>query len=445
MGTGEALRRSDIFGLTGTLFEERFQVERQVAEGGFAVVYRAQHLALDRAVALKVLKMPRAHDEAARAEFQEKFAAEARTIARLKHPHIVDVYDFAVGVTPFGDPAPWMALEWLDGETLARRLLSRREKKLRGLPPHDALAFLRPVVEALAFAHKRGIVHRDIKPANVMVATGDHAPSLQVLDFGIAKLVAGDRQDAGSGDTRTGSVPTFSPTYAAPEQVQYSRTGPWTDVHALGLILTELLTDEPPYADADAHLFEQVMATARPTPGSKGRDAGPFEPVLAKALALSPRDRWSDAGELLAALEEADARATPSESTVRVPARTARAESVKVTPPAETRATTRRTASALVAAAVLATVGVGVRLRRARPSGAIATPIAATSASPAVSPPHPLATPIPMPIVAVAPVMAPPEAGPKRAPRAHPMKVREATRKETQPKAPAKDLFDDPR
>ena len=134
--TGEASRLTDAFRLTGTVFEGRFKIEREIAEGGFAVVYRARHLALDRPVALKVLKTPRDHGETSRAEFQARFAAEAKTIARLKHPNIVDVYDFAIGVMPNGESAPWMALEWLDGETLATRLLRRRQ--LGGLPPRDA-------------------------------------------------------------------------------------------------------------------------------------------------------------------------------------------------------------------------------------------------------------------------------------------------------------------
>jgi serine/threonine-protein kinase len=447
--TGEALQRTDAFGLTGTLFEGRFQVERQVAEGGFAVVYRARHLALDRPVALKVLKTPRGYDDAARAEFQEKFAAEAKTIARLKHPHIVDVYDFAVGVTPAGTPAPWMALEWLDGETLATKLSRRRQEKLRGLVPQEALAFIRPVVEALVFAHKQGIVHRDIKPANVMVATGDHPPSLQVLDFGIAKLVAGERPIPGSGDTRTDSVPTFSPAYAAPEQVQYSRTGPWTDVHALGLILTELMTDEMPYADADAHLFEQVMATGRPTPASTGRDVGPFEPVLAKALARSPRERWSDAGELLAALDAA-AGAASSESTVRMPAPVIAPHDSRAAQPARPRATSRRLVSVLVTAAAVAAIGVGVRLWSARTAGALSPSIVVAPAPPpaAPSPAAPIKAPTAPQVVAASPAIASPELAPKRVRSARPLKIRETATKETETRAPAekipaKDLFDD--
>jgi serine/threonine-protein kinase len=126
---------------------------------------------------------------------------------------------------------------------------------------------------------------------------------LRMLDFGIAKIMEGDAV----GDTRRGrssGVTGFSPDYAAPEQITYSRTGPWTDVHALGLLMTELLTDEPPFsAGADEQLFEQIMSADRPTPGRRGVNAGNLERVVARALALSPSRRWKDAGQLLHALD----------------------------------------------------------------------------------------------------------------------------------------------
>lgn len=287
------------------------------------MVYRAWQVALDRRVALKLLKVPRSQDESARAEFREKFAGEAKTIAKLRHAHIVDVYDFSVANLESGELVPWMALEWLEGETLAKHLERRRRAGARGRSPSDAVDFLRPVLEALAHAHAHGIAHRDIKPSNIMVTETPRGSSLRVLDFGIAKIMADD-QPPNTGNTRTESTPAFSPAYAAPEQVAFSRTGPWTDVHALGLTLTEVMTDEAPFLDGDpeAHLFEQVMARVRPTPASKGRDVGLFEPVLAKALALSPRDRWRSAGELLAALETAKANEStvPTGTAVTVPA-----------------------------------------------------------------------------------------------------------------------------
>src|SRR4051812_12494003 len=301
--TGNAPQTADVFGLEGSVFDGRFRIERWVAEGGFAVVYEAFQFALDRRVALKILKRGRGRDEQSRAEFREAFAAEAKTIARLRHPNIVDVYDFSVAPLPNGEPAPWIALEWIDGETLAAWLGHRRGAGDPPLAPRPAFALLRPVIDALAHAHAAGVVHRDIKPANIMVMKTAHGESLRLLDFGIAKSVGAD-ESPGTGDTRTQSMPAFSPAYAAPEQVAFSRSGAWTDVHALGLLLTELMTGEPAFAssDPDVYVFERVMSPERPTPASRGFDVGAFEPVIAKALALAPRDRWRNAGELLAAL-----------------------------------------------------------------------------------------------------------------------------------------------
>ncbi len=321
--------QDDPFSLTGVVLDGRFRIVGEIAEGGFGVVYRAVQIALDRPVALKVLKTPAGMSAAARAQFHDRFAAEAKTIARVRHPNIVDVYDFGVSPMPTGGQAPWMALEWLDGRTLADDLAARRGRG--GRSPADVLALLRPVLQAFAYAHREGIVHRDIKPANIMVVVGEAGGMgaedgglLRVLDFGIAKVVAGD-EVPGSGLTRTAGSSAFSPHYAAPEQVAYGRTGPWTDVHALGLLLTELLTDEPPYAASDMELFEEAMAQARPTPGARGRDVGPWEAVVARAVALSPGARWKDASELLTALEAtiegasaavSDARAAATSRTV---------------------------------------------------------------------------------------------------------------------------------
>src|SRR4051812_22508361 len=113
---------ADPFLLVGTVLEGRFRVERQVAEGGFGVVYLAHQMNLDRPVAIKVLKTPDGFDDRARADFHDKFAREAKTIARMRHANIVDAYDFGISEMPSGERAPWMALEWIDGTTLERLL-----------------------------------------------------------------------------------------------------------------------------------------------------------------------------------------------------------------------------------------------------------------------------------------------------------------------------------
>jgi hypothetical protein len=296
----DAAPRKDPFGLAGVLLDGRFRIEREVAEGGFGVVYSATQVALDRPVAIKVLKTPPGFDEAAKVQFRDRFASEAKTIARIRHPHIVDVYDFGILQMPTGEIAPWMALEWLQGETLEEQLAARRGRG--GQTPTDVLTIFRPILQAFAFAHKQGIAHRDIKPANIMAVPTEHGMMMRVLDFGIAKLV-NPEEAAGTGHTKTSGIPAFSPLYAAPEQIAFGRTGPWTDVHALGLILTEFLTDQPPYRAEDMQLFEEIIAQKRPTPALRGIDVGAWESVLQKAVSLSPSERWKSASELLTVLE----------------------------------------------------------------------------------------------------------------------------------------------
>lgn len=277
---------ADSFGLLGELLDGRFRVESEIAEGGFGVVYRAIQIALDRPVALKILKVPPELDATARVAFREKFAAEAKTIARLRHPSIVEVHDFGIAQMPSGLVAPWMALEWLNGITLQALLEKRRGEG--GQSPTQIFSQVRPILQAVAHAHQLGVVHRDIKPGNIMMTEADAIGSsrgtvLRILDFGIAKLMDREEQHPTDGRTRTGGIPMFSPGYAAPEQIAFGRTGPWTDVHALGLLITEMLTDRPPYGVPDMEIFEQVLAPERPTPAAFGRDVGAWEPVLVNA------------------------------------------------------------------------------------------------------------------------------------------------------------------
>jgi len=289
--------------LTGEVLLDRYEVGPAVARGGFATVYRAHHRGLDVPVALKVLS-PRDGDT--RAAWLALFRKEAQTLAALNHPAIVRVFD--VGVASLGGVEhPWMALEWLDGDTLDASLRAGE-----GRSPREALALLQPVFDALAFAHDAGVCHRDIKPSNVMVVKATRgAPGLRVIDFGIAKT--DDDLDPGSGHTATdASLVAFSAAYAAPEQVTRTRTGPWTDVHALALLVTEVLTGARPYGDVQgAGVVEAILRSARPTPGRAGVAVGPWEAVLARAMARYPADRPQRAAalwtELSSCVEEAQA------------------------------------------------------------------------------------------------------------------------------------------
>jgi serine/threonine protein kinase len=286
----------------GIRLDGKYDVHSVVAEGGFGVVYRATHRTLQKPVAIKVLKTPPSLPDSSRKEFIDKFVFEARTIARLEHPGIVRILDFGGGLLPSGGAAPWIVLEWIDGQPLDAVLDSRRGRG--GLAPTDALALLRPVFEALAVAHDEGVAHRDLKPANVMLARTRQGIEPKLLDFGIAKEMANDEAfPSGATATRT-VLRAFTLAYASPEQLGGTRTGPWTDVHALALLLVEALTDFPPLNGEDnTTLTIDALSPVRPTPAKCGLDVGSWEPVIARALALRPTERFQNAREFLAALD----------------------------------------------------------------------------------------------------------------------------------------------
>ena len=344
----------DIFGLEGQTLDE-YDVERAVAAGGFGVVYRATSRELGHTVALKVLKIPSQFSAADREEFEQKFKDEARTIANLNHPAIVKVLRYKVSPLPANGTAPWMALEWVDGDTLAEVLRARRGG---GLPPEACLCLLEPVFSALAHAHGKGVVHRDIKPANLMIprtakdesgrasSIGVGLGSLtRVLDFGIAKIEDPDTHvETGETDTMS-RLRAVSLPYASPEQISGKRTGPWTDVHALALVLTEMLTAHAPYqtTDRDALLF-RILNPERPTPARLGVDVGAWEPVLARALSLKTQARFANVLEFYKALKDALPDARPALTTEAgpptLPESAPRADVVDTLPESRPRAST---------------------------------------------------------------------------------------------------------
>jgi serine/threonine protein kinase len=301
---GGVTATSDVFALVGRVLHERVRVDRVVAEGGFGVVYEGEHLALGVKVAVKVLK-PDEDDPGAQERFVAQFVREARTIARVRHPNIVQVLDVARLDTGVEQPLAYMVLEWCDGDTLERWLELRGEEH-RALTPKAAWELLRPVALAIATAHEHGVVHRDLKPGNIMIVTsGKKRPVPMLLDFGIAKVMEADAHP-GSGVTATDSTfRAFSPRYAAPEQVAGTRTGPWTDVHALGLLFVELVLGTTAYkSDSRQWLLQEIMSPARPTVVHRGLSLGPMDDVLAKALAFLPDERFADATAFIAAMDE---------------------------------------------------------------------------------------------------------------------------------------------
>jgi serine/threonine-protein kinase len=191
-------------------------------------VYKARQVGLNRFVALKMIRAGSAAFEAERTRFR----AEAEAIARLRHPNILQVYEIGEA-----DGQPYLALEYVDGGTLAQRLVEAT------LPPTRAAELTRTLARALHETHRAGILHRDLKPSNVLL-TGDGAP--KVSDFRLARLI-----DRDSKLTQTGAV-LGTPAYMAPEQAggRNEDLGPATDVYALGAILYESLTGRPPFRGA---------------------------------------------------------------------------------------------------------------------------------------------------------------------------------------------------
>lgn len=359
----------DSLRLVGSVVERKYRVDRAVAEGGFGVVYQGHHLALGVPIALKVLRPSLRVDREVFVDLLSQFRDEANVLTRLRRSSVVAVLDS--GVSTLGEEGlelPWMVLEWLEGETLNADLARRRGEG--GRTRAECMTLLRPALEAIAEAHELNIAHRDVKPSNIMLVPAKGGLSPRVLDFGIAKMMEPGDAGASAGATATDSnLRAFTAASAAPEQLSGARTGPWTDVYALGLLLTEVLTDRPPIATHDPNeRYRIAFAEERPTPASLGVDVGAWEPVLHRALAVRPADRQRDARVLLAELDEAL-------TATAAPAKTAPAPG-----PRESRSVRRRVAAVAAAAAVSALLLAGVGASRswqARP----AKPSASTSSA----------------------------------------------------------------
>jgi serine/threonine-protein kinase len=310
----------DYFRLVGQVLDGRHRVDRVVGEGGFGVVYRGFHLKLGHAIAIKCLKTPSHFTEEGQRAFVDRFNKEAQLLSRLSsgHPAIVRVYDYNTVATPSGVMATYMVQDWLHGKSLHDWI---RTSPAMPLTPAEAVSLLRPAIEGLAHAHSQDVAHRDVKPANIyVVADPDGRATTKVLDFGIAKAVqAGESETQKTTHTSSG-FSAFSPAYGAPEQFsskRFGETGCSTDVHALGLILTELVTGRRPLeGDEFGELLLAATSEKRPTPRERGASVGDaFESVCAKALSLDPKERYPNAKALLGALDAAlvaDERVQPA-------------------------------------------------------------------------------------------------------------------------------------
>ncbi|MGG7654019.1 protein kinase domain-containing protein [Kocuria rosea] len=275
--------------LTGTVLEGRYELGPRIARGGTATVYRAVDTRLQRVVAVKLMHAHLAEDPAA----ADRFVREARSAARLSHPHVVSVLD--QGHAP--DGVPYLVMEHVAGSTL-RDLLRRRG----ALPPGEALGLLEPVLDGLAAAHREGLVHRDVKPENVLISA---AGRVTVADFGLTRAVGQH--------TATGTV-LGTVGYASPELVTGQRVDTRADVYSAGILLFELLAGRRPFeggplAVARAHADGAVPDLRTLDPGLPAGVAR----LVARATAREPERRPPDAGSFLDELRSVRAGLRPAE------------------------------------------------------------------------------------------------------------------------------------
>jgi Tol biopolymer transport system component len=300
-----------------------YEVLAPLGSGGMGEVYRARDTRLDRAVAVKVLPSAFAADPTLR----QRLHTEARAISQLSHPHICTLYD--VGEQ---DGATFLVMELIEGETLADRL---KRHGARALPLDEALRLGVQIAEALAAAHRRGVIHRDLKPGNVMLArtgaTGSGSRDAKLLDFGLAKVVqpAVASRSASTLSTTPPLAATAEGTilgtyqYMSPEQVEGAEADARSDVFAAGCVLYEMLTGTRPFDGRSPAGIMAAILEREPSPIATLQPAIPslVAGIVDRCLAKNPDDRWQSAADLATALRLAAGASTgasaPVEGTVR--------------------------------------------------------------------------------------------------------------------------------
>jgi serine/threonine protein kinase len=261
-----------------------YRIVAQMGHGGMATVYRAYHARLDRTVAIKVMHQAFMEDQ----NFLARFEREAQIVAKLEHPHIVPVYDFADY-----EGQPYLVMKYIEGRTL------KAANERGALSLDDMMQVLPPIADALDYAHRQGVLHRDIKPSNIILGS-DGIPYL--TDFGLARL-AQLGQSTLSADLLVGT-----PNYISPEQAM-GRTDldSRTDLYSLGVVLYELVVGQVPFsADTPFAVIHDHIYRPLPAPSSMNPDVTPeIEAVLVKALAKNPAERYGTASEMIAAFRQA--------------------------------------------------------------------------------------------------------------------------------------------
>jgi serine/threonine protein kinase len=279
-----ATPRSDFSISTKFPMVHGYEILELVGTGGMASVFKARQVRLNRVVALKMA----AESPQAGPGDLIRFLMEGELLAKVNHPNIIQVHETGKHTLPSGEGRPYMALEFVDGGTLDAQLTPGRP----GRSPRDAAALLETLARAMHAAHQKGVIHRDLKPSNVLM-TADGVP--KITDFGLAR-----QAKTVTGLTDSG-ITVGTPNYMAPEQTYgSSEVGPAADLHALGAILYELLTGQPPFQGESAMEIMAQVATQPPLPPSRLAHAVPpdLEAICLKCLAKKPEQRYASAAAL---------------------------------------------------------------------------------------------------------------------------------------------------
>ncbi|WP_437734771.1 serine/threonine-protein kinase [Sorangium sp. So ce1335] len=265
-----------------------YRIVSALAQGGFGVVYRGEHVEHGAQAAVKVL-----HPELAlHPDLLARFGREVEATRRVRHPGVVEILD----VGRLADGRPYLVMELLEGIDLAQLLRDRGR-----LPPEEALAILEPLCSALEAAHAQAIVHRDIKPSNVFLCAGGDRPRVALLDFGVAKLL-----DAAGPALTTSRHVVGSPACMSPEQLTGRPVDARSDIYALGALTYTMIAGEPPFSGASLVVLRQLhLFASPPRPSARARVSPSLDRVVLQALSKDPAERQASVGEFIAGVRAA--------------------------------------------------------------------------------------------------------------------------------------------
>lgn len=278
----------------------RYRIEDLLGKGGMSAVYKATDPNLRRVVAVKLIHSHLTDDES----FVRRFEEEAATVAQLRHPNIIQVFDFN-----HDEGTYYIIFEFLPGETLQSRI-KRLSQSNRPMDLQEVVKITAGIADALDYAHKRNLVHRDVKPANVMINV--HGQPI-LMDFGIVKIVGGTQH------TATGAT-IGTARYMSPEQIRSTNIDGRTDIYSLGVMLYEMVGGQAPY-ESDSAMTVMMMHVSDPVPDVRSLRPGvppALLTIINRAMSKDPNQRFRTAGEMAAALRSADLSAPPVQADATV-------------------------------------------------------------------------------------------------------------------------------